>query len=618
MGQKPKPIPVSLDGGGWRSLVSFAVWTRIDLLGHRKDFAAGLDVSLRQLTSGLSAMEPAMVAAVERYLVLRSCGAAPGDRTLLAPMLSSLFREVSGSPLAESATEVQPAWFMDLASSGPPRSSVEVFARAAALQSLLNLSSEENSPERKALLSGARGRAADETVKYLLALTGAPGRKGVRAVHFLARLSSLALPDVEKEIWQSPVGYRAVRVLGRILQNEVPISREDMDNTESSRAENNDLTRQVGDILLRLDENRPIDAYPARSLWVECMRWAPNEWGWVANHLRNRSLDSTRPVRERMYAAVLLRERIDDSNFADVLKKLKTEGRNSGQEGLTFVVSYLDGLSKGESPGLKWFGKCPAAKGGIGAILDWPSRRNEVGVVNDALRIISEKQTIPHASVDGMQRLFAEAALQPDGTRRRRAADVLDAAGLGEPTVDALKVILMHSRAPSWQKEQAAFLIGHLQAKNSLGVLTEVIDAVEASTLHAVFWAIGDIYGTGRPSANEDELVIAKARQMATECGTAPAMRWAATYLLCMCRRPHRAQDLAKLSSNEFDKATRAFALWGQRLLRAEEVRHRLDSPRCIADNRTLPEIVESESPMESPPSLPESRPRSPESAFPP
>jgi hypothetical protein len=592
MGRNPTTIAVSLADGpkvqrGWENLVRFATWTRIDLWGTRKGFAERLGLSYNALNKKLAG-SPSMatIAEVQRCLLVFAKepegprGAVEGE-PLLTPVLTSLYAELSGYSAARSSAEVEPAWFMDLCVSGPPRSSVETFVRGEALRSMLQLTRSDR--EREALLAGERRTAAAAAINDLLAISGAPARKGVRAVHLLAHLAPVALPRIEEEIWQSPVGYRSVRILGRILRNQDRLPEEQRDSG---------FIDVVGRLLLKIDEQRPTDAYPGRSLWVECMRWAPQTWAWVEERLKRRALDPERPVRERMYAAVLLHRRQLVDACDEVVDRLRTEGTTAGKEGLAYTAAFLDRLLMGDTPETGWFAHRNLLDDDLSA---WPPGRPEVGVVNAALRTIRARPgTIPPASVDGMRRLVAEAALQPDGTRRRRAAEVLDAAGLGEPAVDALRVILHHPDALPWQKEQAMFVIGQLHAANSLEPLQAVVDdpGVEDAVLHAALWAIGDICGTGRPSAHHDPTLFQPVIRIAATALN-EELRWAATYVLAMGRQPYLQEELAKLRDARFDRVTRAFALWGEEVYSAERARHRPDAPRGIASNRTIPRVPE-------------------------
>ena len=584
MGRNPQTIAVSLANrpAARESLVRFATWTRIDLWGTRKGFAERLGQSFNALNKKLAA-SPSMglIAEVQRCLLVFSEPGVEGYQPLLTPVLTSLHAELSGSSAVRSSSEVEPAWFMDLCASGPPRSSVEVFTRGEALRSMLQLTRDDR--ERETLLSGERRTAAVDAIHDLLAISGAPARKGVRAVHLLAHLAQVALPQIEEEIWQSPVGYRSIRILGRILRNQERLPQEQRDFR---------FIELVGRLLQKIDDQRPTDGYPGRSLWVECMRWAPREWAWVEARLKDRAIDPERPVRERMYAAVLLQHRQHVDTCDEVIEQLQEEGAVAGKEGLAYAAAFLERLLLGDTPEAGWFGHEGLLDAGL---CTWPPGRSEVRVVNAALSTIRpEPGTIPPASVDGMRRLVAEAALQPDGTRRRRAAEVLDAAGLGEAAVPAFQVILKHPDALPWQKEQATFVIGQLHAPNSLAPLQAVAadPAVEEPVLHAALWAIGDVCGTGRPSAHDAPGLFEPVIRIASTTRN-QELRWAASYVLAMARQPYLQVELAKLRDSRFDRVTRAFALWGEEVYSAELARHRPDAPRCIANNRTIPRVPE-------------------------
>jgi hypothetical protein len=446
--------------------------------------------------------------------------------------------------------------------------------------------------ERDRLLSGRNRDHARRTVKDLLAITGSAPYRGVPATHLLARLGSVALPEVAKEIWRSPVGFRSVRVLGRMLwRAELRRRRQDTDDLRD--ADDRQLLDDIEALLVRIEECPPLDPYPARSFYIEALRWAPKDWTWVPGQLAARAGSLDRPVRERMYA-VMLADRARYEATDRLVEQMRLEGHDKGEDGLLYAAAVMERLHQGDrlNGWLDEQGAVPAD-----GLREWPPTRPEAGYVNDVIAALDEadRSELPSSVRAGTKILVAEALLTLDGTRRRRACDVLGVAQLADPAAKAISRLLEvrsnGENPPRWLREHAAFILGYLQRPAALNALTSVVERHREhhpSVVHASAWGIGDICGQrSRWEHRHDVPVDALVRVVQT--GPA-APRWAAAYALAVTRQPAAQSALHRLvvERQDLDRLTRGLARWGIWLFEADSDKGRLDDRVRIPSSRTL------------------------------
>jgi len=342
---------------------------------------------------------------------------------------------------------------------------------------------------------------AQRTIKDLLSVAGSPSYRGAAAVHVLARLGAIVLPEIKKEIYRSPVGFRSVRVLGRMLLR-VKLRGEGRSAEGACALNDNELLRELEKLLLAIDERPPLDPYPARSFYIEALRWAPNEWDWVSGSLIKRALSVGRPVRERVYAALVALQR-GDKNIGRVISSFQQEGRDTGEDGLVYASAVLQLVGTGERVNgwLDQNGQVPTT-----GLKEWPPTRSEADHVNQALDKIDQfdNKELPTSVRDGTKTLLTEALLTLDGTRRRRACDVLVDAQVAGPATLAVSELLDlrdgKPHPPRWLQEHAAFVVGYLQQHDAIPALTRVVTrsgAYDPTVVHAAAWGIGDICGHG-------------------------------------------------------------------------------------------------------------------------
>jgi HEAT repeat protein len=573
----------------WPTLVRFAATALVDRTGPRAAVAARMGKSKGNFhgallgRTGQADETPPKRFCRDLQQAISVLEGRSGHGTW--PTLTSLYEELEENIDPDPGIRVPAAWFVDLCESGPVRSSEEAFVRGEALRDMVAMTRTQE--ERAQLLSGRTLDHARRTVMDLLAITGGAPRRGVPATNLLARLGAVALPEVENEIWQSPVGFRSIRVLGRMLWR-AELCRRGHDDGDLCSAADCDLLDAIEAILVSIDERPPLDPYPARSFYVEALRWAPPDWDWVPAKLACRARNPNRPVRERMYAAMLANERRYPQIDA-LIKQLRDEGHDTGEDGLQYAAAVLDQVRAGAAPN-SWLG--PGAQVPPDGLHRWPPDRPEPRYVDEVVAALDGMNgaTLPASVRAGTKTLVAEALLTLDGTRRRRACDVLGVARLADPAATAIsRLVRDREGPPRWLREHAAFILGYLQQPAALPALTDVVDdaADHPTVVHAAAWGIGDICGQ-RPRWEHRHDVPVDALSSIAQCKPEPA-QWAAIYTLAVTRQPAAQPTLRKLlEQSERGPLSRALARWGIWLFEADNLRGRLDDVVRIPSSRTL------------------------------
>jgi hypothetical protein len=513
-----------------------------------------------------------------------------------APPLTTLYEELEESTDPDSGVRIPAMWFVDLCESGPVRSSEEAFVRGEALRDLVMMARAQD--ERDRLLSGRALEHARRTVMDLLAIAGGAPHRGVPATHLLARLGAVALPEIENEIWLSPVGFRSVRILGRMLwrahlrrKGQERKGQEGDDNLRD--AADRELLDRIEEVLAAIDQRPPLDPYPARSFYVEALRWAPPSWDWVPEKLAARATDPNRPVRERMYAAMLASDsgRLETEKLDMLLGQLRDEGRERDEDGLCYAAAVIESV-RGGARSNSWLD--PGGQFPNSGLHTWPPGRSEAKFVNDVIACLDQVSSLsPRDSVlrAGTKSLIAEALLTLDGTRRRRACDVLSVAQVADPAARTIsKLVQDRAGPPRWLREHGAFILGYLRQPAALPALIDVVENAHAdhpTVVHAAAWGIGDICGQ-RPRWEHRHDVPVRALSNIAQTEPAP-VQWAATYALAVTRQPAAQTTLrALLEQQGRDPLTRGLARWGIWLYEAENVRGRFDDVIRIPSSRTL------------------------------
>lgn len=507
------------------------------------------------------------------------------DGLQAASMLTTLYEELDESADPDPSLRIPAAWFPDLCAAGPARTMIEVLARGEALCDMLK--DTQHRRERDLLLAGQNQDYAQRTIKDLLSITGLPPYHGAAAVHVLARLGAIVLPEVRKEIYRSPVGFRSIRVLGRMLWRIHLRGVEEAGDAE--------LLGGIEKLLLEIHERPPLDPYPARSLYIEALRWSPASWEWVPGVLEQRALSSERPVRERVYAAdVALRRGGIESG--PIITALEEDAHTLQENGLGYAAAVLTAVRDGEAQNA-WFegvGRSPA----VVELREWPVGQPETGFVNAVLARLAHFETgdVPPSVRDSVPVLLAEALLTLDGTRRRRACDVLIEAQLAGPATVAVAELITPSsrdravRPPRWLEEHAAFVLGYLQHHEAVSALRTVVtqpERYDPTVVHAAAWGFGDICGRGPWHSHRGHVPVQALGELVR--GENDICRHAATYALAVTRQPEAAPIIGRLIENHgYDRLTRGLARWGRWLSETEQQQGRLDETVRIPSSRTL------------------------------
>ncbi|WP_285653725.1 hypothetical protein [Actinomycetospora sp. NBRC 106375] len=504
----------------------------------------------------------------------------PHIRRPLATLVG-LREELAEEGDADAGVRVHGAWFGELCATGPARDAVEAIVRGEALRDLVQEARDRRETER--LLTGPLGEHARQTLVDLLAVTGLPPTVGASAINVLARLGLPAVAEIGREVYQSPMGFRSLRALTRMLWR-VRLRRAGHAEGFPLASGERELLDEIEDVLLAVEERPPADPYPATGLVVEALRFAPAEWDWVDAAIVARARDGERPVRERMFALAVAADRAVrdvDSLLADV------GGQPGDEEGLAWAAAVLS--HRGDQAPAEWLAPPSSVHGR--RLWPWPPGRPEpaaVQVVLDALDD-ADPALLPGSVRDGTKVLVAEALLTLDETRRRRALDVLNVAHVSGVAATAISAMPRDpDRVPRWLRERTAFVLGYLQGHDSLPRLREIVAAgtEHPAVLHAAAWGIGDTCGTGAWRTHRHCVPVDDLAALLRH--PAPGPRHAAAYTLGVTRQPGARPALADVATDPHaDRTTVALARWGLRVFDTERVKARADAPMCLPDSRT-------------------------------
>jgi hypothetical protein len=517
------------------------------------------------------------------------------DRRHVMPMLTTLFEELDESPDPDSGFRIPSAWFPDLCRVGVARSEVEIFARGEALRDMLRLS--QGLSHRDYLLVGEIRDHAQRTVKDLLAVAGASSYWAIPSVQILSRLGPYVLPEVEKEITRSPLGFRSIRVLSRMLWHSAngraayaqKVERARNDKKPAPRdpqtPDDKVLLRDINEILLGISETPPLDPYPAQGFFVETMRYAPPEWAWVKPALMQRATSRNRPARERMFAGLVAGERGYD-DVPRLAAQLRRDGEQLTEPGLAFVADLLIHMVQQDGVGQ------PRSEQFRKTLRPWLLSRPEATFLEPVQGVLRKygADHVPPSVREATTLLTIEAIMTPDETRRRRACDVLLAAHLAGPVSDAVSQVVTtdtSNQLPKWTLENATFILGYLQQDRALPVLSAILDQKpHVDIVHAAAWGIGDICAMQPRRVAQGVAPIRQLEKLATG-GPGPVAQ-AATYALAASRHPEIRTTLQDLEDNSEDQLVAALAIWGKWLYKAEEVQSRADVAVRMTGSRTF------------------------------
>lgn len=511
--------------------------------------------------------------------------------------------------LQDSPIRVPAAWFSDLA--GQP--SVTTSSAYALGEALFSVVEHVDSIERlDRLVQGAQvehPNAVGDTIRTLYSVAAQSPRVGARAVHLLGRLGVLALDpsgrnaaSLERFLYDSPLGYRAMRVASRLLFRPPGMDQTGTDYVTTGGWLHRDVQKRVTDLLHLIHNRPPPELYPDRSLVVETlfkMPTNPSSDPDVARWLSERALDTmggpSRPPRERAFALVVLASR-----FPDVAEEVRRD--------LAVVEETF--------PGFKHLHEQ------VQIILDDARQRTSLMPDLPELPDTIETQLIQEKIDRACDRHFADGHTQADqtriimpaearasatkvlqcafgdrhGTRRRRALDTLRHSGMGalvsEIGLDIVNTIT-EENDPNlvWVAGQATFAVSFSHQAGAVNTLVDLaryhLDkpdslAIVVSALHAV----GDI-GLSMTYAADSLFGLTRVAQDAVDRGNRPpSISRAASYALSTVRhydrRPPRnvEQTLSDLAESG-DSLTASMARWGL---------HRYDL-RANPASRRIPDV---------------------------
>jgi hypothetical protein len=557
-----KPDTLWADAGDAFSLVDFAVRTR--LLDNYKTYRAaatawfGEDSNAKQqdLVRTLDAMPRLAVKRVEElvqangepeYLVsffdsLRQQGEALTAQTgkigrLRRRFASLVTKEQFRERRLEQGTSgdrLSPERFVDLTSSGPARTHVEVLLRGQAMIGWLAAKPDkhklkeqpEKPPFPDEILDRFVGATYEDRIRLvlddLLTVVGFPLGQGAPEARLLAaQAGERALEQIREHMWNSPMGWRVVRVVTELLRLLA------IGHFDERADEKMSIERFCRSSMEELHTRNPPCLYRARSFFEEAAAAAPLEarWDWLLDALIDRATGASPadpgrdplPVRERMYAAQVAYQRIlgrygqaavaaADGPMRRLLEGLKRSAIETGELGLDYARDYIAAVALGDDPTYPDKDLAAAVandqsrkqsspdllaprKSGHKAAVNFWDRRDEVQIVRGALATEAANSDLagaPEASRHALRALVIQLTLTVDGLWRRNALEAIMAAGLADQAVGLMQHILAAAehhvaatepvdRKPIWLVEHVTFCLGFLGTRTAVGQLLDVI-----------------------------------------------------------------------------------------------------------------------------------------------
>jgi hypothetical protein len=523
-----------------------------------------------------AAPSPAHIIAVQRAAHIAN-RLPPGDAL---PYPVELAEELGA--LTESPTRVPAAWFDDLAGR-PCVTTTGAYALGEALFTLVELA---DSTERYHRLA-PETRHVRHAIRELYSIAVQSPRIGARAVHLLGRLGVLALDPtgqghqfLSDVLYDAPLGYRAMRVASRLLFEP----RTDMASTESWL--HSGVEDRVMDLLHTVHRNPPDELYPERSFTVETLfKMSPDERDGgardrqVVSWLSQRALDeiptSSRPFRERAYAAVALASR--DHTVADEVRRSLSSGRpkHPGNQYLCDQMSIILDDALPDDPSK--MPELPEMPGGVELTVVRQAIEHAMGTI-PAPRVMPGTGVglvVPPEAFPAVASLMRCALADLHGTRRRRALDTLRHAGLGSFVATAAISVLRNDgdNAPEWLRAQSAFAISF--SHHSAAVEPLVQQAALAVSRGQTELAMTCLHGLGDMGlhvsrhGNARSELVDLSRTVADSAQGDPHVLRGLAYALASTRTSGTEElrdidgELNNLA-NAADPLTRRVARWGQ------------------------------------------------------
>ncbi|MGE0025582.1 MAG: HEAT repeat domain-containing protein [Thermoleophilia bacterium] len=505
MARKPDNIsPADLDFERPETLVRLSLVSRIDALRaleggpqSRAQIAEELDLEPSQLSKRLSAealakeSNDAFVHGLQGYLQVQESSLGETGSELVA------FRELILSQSTSSAIGLQvPATFFRPLAKATPTSLEDVLLAGAALVAVREQASSVQMAKQLRTVSGTE--LVEEVIERLVVASSIPHREFRVTLALTAQLREWAVPTVHRFLARSPVAGRSVRILTRMLRALPAGRRPDADEG---------LWEQISQVLRAIP--RPLDLDPARGFFEEALRFTPGwrsqslgsrrrertwEEPWIPERLRETGEDSSRPTRQRAFAALCLSEGDADDQAAAlrILDQFRHESRDDPSGGLTYAAQSIARIFEWRASGLAgkqadcWTGT--DAERHLRAVVSLRTG----SVTAQKSRALDE---LPVSVREACLHLSCWALLSPDITQRRTACDALTAAGAGHAVCTFLGQVITAPACPGFLREVGAAVLGYLGDKNALEALVQLAgDADErVETRRAAIMALAEV-----------------------------------------------------------------------------------------------------------------------------
>jgi hypothetical protein len=495
----------------------------------------------------------------------------------------------------------------DLAAVGPTNAA-EALVLGEALVTLLGIT---RTAEQVDVLWRLNAHSVDRAARGLVTVAcRPPGGLSVPAIQLAAQLGPKSLPLVDEHVRHSPVGFRAIRILTRMLLlgrlRRTPVWWSSVSDPSPATADA--VLGAVCESLWALDDAADTlpDPYPARSFFVEAFREVgrgthagvlpPDALDEARGRLQRRLRDDRRPWRERAYASWVLADGALRAEREEIIDRLRAADPDDASGGLAYTAAVLENFSGAREVG-RWLLEIPSHRptSGYGSAAQLIAVMEEIDAALGASYDICQNQgshpPLEFSVFDATRQLVRFALATPDGTMRRRACETLRAAGVVHE-VGSMLAGVAASTQRGWLAEVAAFLLGYLGDPSAVQVLAELAETADwIGVRHAALFALGDIgvrtaphptTTNGHRGADVNVIERVLALTTAPDELAAPVLQ-AATYALAVLRPRGSDRDLVDeqkerlaelgwgLGARLPDRLVRLMARWGHEgIIRSE------------------------------------------------
>ena len=480
----------------WGSLVEFALRARVDALRRpdgsrmrRKDIAEECGWQPQSLSGRMRATfiqqhvdaTATTVARLQSYLQAHEPD-TPLPGSDLVTFVQRMRDHGSPSPV------VVPSTFFTALAAHPPRGAEDVILTARALAAIrARASSWRKSSWLYAKVNGddpGTGGPVDETISDLVSLLTVPHRLSPLLVEAAGDLRDWVVPELERTLLESPVGWRAARVIPPLHRN-LDIAGEGSEHDDfidKQREQLHDLLSTVVGSRAR----RTLD--PARGFLEEALRSSPSsgrgrektwpdEWGFARDHLHEVAADVTAPPRQRGFALWCLAERSDSARLArELAPAMAAETGGDPAHPLTRITGVVEAVLRNRS------GRH------TDNVDQWMHR-----VVEGWLESADPPHAVPRTVLQPTEQLVSSAVMSIDTGQRRVLCDTLMAAGLTPSVAGFLATLIADGKAPRLLRDHATVVAGYLGHGDSMAALAAVSAGEDLTLAHAATMAMGSL-----------------------------------------------------------------------------------------------------------------------------